>query len=136
MVISPKPAQFRYNGHMTTAQNKMTCDFTGKPKTQSFAEDIVQYVESLGPVEYEKKAQLSYKVRRKFLWLWVYEKTPDGTLYLTVCLDKELANEHFHYVNQVSAHRWNHHVEVKSEDIATSKWLKELIREGYEFASR
>lgn len=114
----------------------MTCDFTGKPQTQKFAEHIVRYVESLGEVVREKKAQLSYGVQRKFLWLWVYEKTPDGTLYLTVCLDKELASKHFHYVKQVSAHRWNHHVEVKSEDIATSAWLKELLREGYAFASR
>lgn len=32
--------------------------------------------------------------------------------------------------------RWNHHVEVKSEAIANSGWLQDLIRQGYEFASK
>ena len=112
----------------------MTGDFTDKPTTRSFCEAIDAFVRSLGPCTREVKAQVSYAVRRKFLWMWAYEKTPDGTLYLTVCLDRELEDSRFHYVKQVSKNRWNHHVVVKSEGIAGSDWLRRLIRAGYEFA--
>jgi hypothetical protein len=76
--------------------NKMTADFSDKPKTQSYFEAIDEYVMSLGKVTREKKAQVSYSVNRKFLWLWAYEKTADDTLYLTVCLDKKLNNPNYH----------------------------------------
>ena len=112
----------------------MTGDFTTKPVTRSFYEAIDAYVRSLGPCEREVRAQVSYGGRRKFLWMWAYEKTPDGTLYLTVCLDRALEDSRFHYVKQVSTNRWNHHVVVKSEGIAASGWLHRLIRAGYEFA--
>ena len=112
----------------------MTGDFREKPTTQSFFEAIDAFVGSLGPCTREVKAQVSYAVRRKFLWMWAYEKTADGTLYLTVCLDKELEDKRFHYVKQVSKNRWNHHVVVKSERVAGSKWLQRVIRAGYEFA--
>ena len=104
--------------------------------TQAFFEAIDAFVNSLGPCRREVKAQVGYSVRRKFLWLWAYEKTPDGTLYLTVCLDRKLDDPNFHYVKQVSTNRWNHHVEVKSESIATSSWLRRLIRAGHEFAAQ
>lgn len=119
-----------------SATNKMTANFNGKPRTLAFYSAIAAYVEALGQSKKEVKAQVSYAVNRKFLWLWAYEKTPDGTLYLTVCLDKKLEDPHFHYIKQVSTNRWNHHVEVKSEEIATSEWLHKLIAEGYEFAKK
>ena len=119
---------------MPSGTNKMTGDFTDKPTTQSFFEAIDAFVRSLGPCTRDVKAQVSYSVRRKFLWMWAYEKTPDGTLYLTVCLDEELEDARFHYVKQVSKNRWNHHVVVKSEEIAGSDWLHGLLRVGYAFA--
>lgn len=119
---------------MTSASNKMISDFTGKPTTESFYTAIAEYTASLGPVTRETKAQVSFSVNRKFLWLWAYEKTTDGTLYLNVTLDQELDDPHFHNVSQVSKNRWNHHVEVKSDATANSKWLRDLIRQGYEFA--
>ncbi|MDJ1370897.1 DUF5655 domain-containing protein [Gulosibacter molinativorax] len=120
---------------MATGSNKMISDFASKPKTQSFYTDIVAFVTSFGPVTQDAKAQVSFSVNRKFLWLWAYEKTADGTLYLNVMLDKRIDDPHFHAVNQVSKHRWNHHVEVKSPDMANSDWLRDLIRAGYAFAS-
>ena len=116
--------------------NKMTGNFSNKPNTTTFFTCITQYLESLGPSVKEVKAQVSFAVNRKFIWLWTYDKTPDGILYMTVCLDKKLNDNHFHYVKQVSKNRWNHHVEVKSEQTATSSWLRHLIREGYEFAKK
>lgn len=53
-----------------------------------------------------------------------------------VCLDRSLSDPLFHYVNQVSANRWNHHIEVKSEAIATSETVKMLVRAGHEFAAK
>ncbi|QGH70902.1 hypothetical protein GCE65_02960 [Pseudactinotalea sp. HY158] len=121
---------------MTSASNKMISDFTGKPTTQSFFTAIAEYTASLGQVAKDAKAQVSFSVNRKFLWLWAYEKTADGTLYLNVTLDQKIDDPHFHNVSQVSTNRWNHHVEVKSEVTANSDWLHDLIRQGFEFARR
>lgn len=49
--------------------NKMTSDFSGKPKTDSFYQAIDEYVMSLGEVEREFRSQVSYAVNRKFLWM-------------------------------------------------------------------
>ncbi len=117
-------------------RNKMIGTFATKPKTQNFFEMIEEYVTRLGECKKDVKAQASFSVNRKFLWLWAYEKTPDGTLYMTVCLDKQLDNPHFHYVSQVSPNRWNHHIVVKSAETAQSDWLRRLVREGVEFAKK
>lgn len=114
----------------------MTSDFKDKPTTFEYFKTITEFVESLGPITREVKAQTSYSVNRKFIWFWVYEKTPDGTLYMTVCLDKKLNNPLFHYVKQVSSNRYNHHIEVKSAKIAYSSILKDLVRAGYEFSKQ
>ena len=50
-------------------------------------------------------------------------------------LDRPVEDPHFHRVDRVSANRWNHHV-VETMETAQSDWLRELIRAGYEFASR
>lgn len=121
---------------MTSASNTMISDFAGKPTTQSFFSAIAEYTASLGPVTKDAKAQVSFSMKRKFLWLWAYEKTADGTLYLNVTLDQKIDDPHVNNVSQVSKNRWNHHVEVKSEAIANSDWLHGLIRQGYEFARR
>lgn len=121
---------------MPADSNRMTGDFAGKPKTQSFLTAIAAYTASLGPVTKDTKAQVRFSVNRTFLWLWAYEKTADGTLYLTVTLDRSIDDPHFHDVSQVGKNRWNHHVVVKSEAIANSDWLHALIREGYAFARR
>jgi len=112
----------------------MIGDFTGKPDTQSFAAAITYYAISLGPVTTELKAQLSFAAYRKFLWLWAYEKTADGTLYLNVTVDRRIDDPGIHAITQISANRWNHHVVVKSEATARSDWLHALIRAGYESA--
>ncbi|GAA5144630.1 hypothetical protein GCM10025768_00640 [Microbacterium pseudoresistens] len=111
----------------------MTCDFTGKPRTQTYADALVEFTEGLGPVTTERKSQLSFGIKRKFLWLWTYEKTADGILDLSVTLDREIDDEHFRSVTQVAKNRWNHHVVVHSRAEATSGWLHDLIRNGYEF---
>lgn len=121
---------------MTVHSNKMIGKFSSKPKTQAYCSTIEEYVNELGPSKKEVKAQVSYAVNRKFLWMWAYERTPDGTLYLTVTLDTKMDDPHFHYVTQVSKNRWNHHVEVKSKEIATSGWLYRLIKAGYEFSQK
>lgn len=114
--------------------NNMISDFSDKPKTDSFYQAIDAYVMSLGTVERSFRAQVSYGVNRKFLWLWAYERTGDGTLYLNVTLDRQIGDEHIHKVAQVSPNRWNHHVVVKSMATATSQWLQDLISEGYTFS--
>lgn len=118
------------------ASNKMTADFSAKPMTEKLAGKVVDMVEALGPSKRERKAQLSFGVKRKFIWMWTYERTPDGTLYLTVTLDKELKGAHFHYVKQATPNRWNHHVVVKSSGQIESAWFKSLLEDGYAFSSK
>jgi hypothetical protein len=119
-----------------TAKNPMTCDFSGKPSTQAFADSITDFTRCLGPLTEEAKAQHSFRVNRKFLWLWAYQETADGTLYLSVTLDHEFENSGVHALTQTSANRWTHQVEVKSQATAEAGWLNDLIREGYAFAAR
>lgn len=121
---------------MNARTNKMVSDFTGKPETQAHYEAIDTFVHGLGPVTKTAKAQVSYAVDRKFLWLWAYEQTADGTLYLNVTLDHPQPHPGVHKVTQVSPHRWNHHVEMKSSRTAQSTWLQELVTAGFEFAAR
>lgn len=121
---------------MTGDSNKMISDFAGRPTTQSFFTAIADYTASLGQVTMDAKTHVSFAVNRKFLWLWAYEKTADGTLYLNVTLDRKIDDPHVHNVSHVSTNRWNHHVEVKSEASANSDWLHDLISQGYEFARR
>lgn len=116
--------------------NKMIGHFEGKAKTERFYKLIDDYVQSLGETDKELKSQVSYSVKRKFLWMWAYEQTPDGTLYLTIQLDRQRSNPHFHYIKQVSANRWNHHVVIKDEETATSAWLKQSLKEGYQFSQK
>lgn len=121
---------------MPTASNKMIGDFSGKPVSATMYAVIESYVVSLGAVTKHLTAQVSFSVNRKFLWIWAYEKTGDGTLFLNVRLDRPVEDPHFHRVDQVSANRWNHHVVVKTMEATQSDWLRDLIRAGHEFAAR
>ena len=116
--------------------NKMIGEFSKKPKTDAYCQAIDAYVTGLGSVKRELRSQVSYSVNRKFLWMWAYEKTGDGTLYLNVTLDHREEFPGIHRVTQVSARRWNHHVVVKSLETANSSWLRELIKKGFEFSCR
>ncbi len=116
--------------------NKMISVFSDKPKTNAYYRAIDSYVMALGSIRKEFRAQVSYVVNRKFLWMWAYEKTADGTLYINITLDHPEDYPGIHRVTQVSRHRWNHHVEVKSLEIATSEWLRELLKKGVLFASQ
>ncbi|MDT0157655.1 DUF5655 domain-containing protein [Microbacterium sp. ARD32] len=115
--------------------NRMTCDFGDKPRTQAYADLIVEFTMGLGAVRREEKAQLSFAVGRKFLWLWTYERTADGILDLSVTLDRAMANDAFRSVTEVAKNRWNHHVIVHTKAEATSGVLHDLIRAGYDFGS-
>ena len=121
---------------MSTTSNKMIGDFSGKPATAAMYAAIESSVLSLGSVTKHLTAQVSFSVNRKFLWVWAYERTGDGTLFLNVRLDRPVEDPHFHRVDQVSANRWNHHVVVKTMEAAQSDWLRDLIRAGHEFAAR
>jgi len=116
--------------------NKMTGNFSSKPKTRELAEQIIALVQSLGPSQLETKGQMTFAGKRKFLWMWTYGRTGDGTLYVTVCLDREINDPHFHYVKRVSPNRWNHHVVVRSPEQINSQWFKELVEAGYAFSRK
>ena len=73
---------------MAARTNTMISDFSAKPETRSFYEAIDAFVQGLGPVTRTARSQVSYGANRKFLWMWAYERTADGTLYLNVPLDR------------------------------------------------
>lgn len=116
--------------------NKMIGHFEDKPATQLFYKQIDDVVFHLPGVKKEVHAQASYAVKRKFLWMWAYEQTPDGTLYLTVLLDEKWDHPQLHSITQISANRWNHHVVIKNVETAQSELLKELLQKGYLFAKK
>lgn len=119
-----------------TTNTKMTGDFSDKPKTRALAERIVALVQTLGPSRQETKGQMTFGGKRKFLWMWAYGHTGDGTLYVTVCLDRQIKYPHLHYIKQVSPNRWNHHLVVRSAKQVGSPWFKELIEAGYAFSNK
>ena len=121
---------------MPTASNKMIGRFSGKPERATMYTADESYAMSHGAVTKHLTAQVSFSVNRKFLWVWAYERTGDGTLFLNVRLDRPVEDPRFHRVDQVSANRWNHHVVVKTMEAEQSDWLKDLIRAGHEFAAR
>ncbi|MDR7330422.1 DUF5655 domain-containing protein [Corynebacterium guangdongense] len=120
---------------MAGGSNKMIGDFSAKPATDAYAREIDGYVRSLGPVTRQRRAQVSYRVKRKFLWLWVYEQTADGTLFLSVLLDHEHPVPGVQAITRSSPNRWSHSVVLRSPEAAASGWLRELIGAGYEFAT-
>ena len=72
---------------MPATSNKMIGDFSGKPASNAMYAAIESYALSLGSVTKHLTAQVSFSVNRKFLWVWAYERTSDGTLFLNVRLD-------------------------------------------------
>lgn len=66
--------------------NKMISKFSEKPRTDAYYRAIDGYVMGLGEVKREFRAQVSYTVNRKFLWMWAYERTADGTHLPQCCL--------------------------------------------------
>ncbi len=114
--------------------NKMIGRFESKPKTQAMFRHIDDYIRSLGPVETEVKSQMSYKRRRKFVWMWSYEKTKDGTLFLAFLLDRKCDADCIHTSTQVSKNRWNHTIVLTSLADAKNKGLAAVLLDAYHFA--
>lgn len=114
--------------------NKMIGTFETKPQTQVIFAKIDSYIASLGGADTEIKSQISYRRQRKFLWMWSYEKTKDGTLFLAFLLDREMNADFIHASNQISKNRWNHSVVLKSVEDAENKGLKQVILDAYTFA--
>lgn len=117
-----------------TYQNKMKGVFTDTPTTQAYFEAIDTLISSLGGAEQEIKAQCTYKLKRKFLWLWVYDKTADGTLFMNVLLDHQMEAPFLHDINQVSKNRFNHNIVIKSMETIQSKEFLDLLQASYKFA--
>lgn len=87
--------------------NKMISDFSGKPATDAFYRAVDEHVMSLKTATGGLRSQVNYFINRKTLWMWAYETTGDGTLYLDVTPEHRQDDEHIHTITQVSLHRWN-----------------------------
>jgi len=113
--------------------------FTDKPATREIFEVVADRIEALGPSDVEVKSQISFGVKRKFAWFWLYnvtKKNPDGILHLMLALDEKIEDSHVRDVSQVGKSRWNHQIVIHTLDDARSDWLGDLIEQGYRYGKR
>jgi|GEM_PF-3892379 len=69
---------------MTTQSNSTTSDFRRQIRTTPASQH--SQLRSVRGIEY--KAHTGFSAKRKFLGVWSYEKTADGTVYLNTILDQ------------------------------------------------
>ena len=110
--------------------------FEGKPRSLEVFGVIAERIEALGPSEVTVASQISFGLRRKFAWFWLYnvtEKDPNGVPHLMLALDHPVDSDRIRDVSQVGKRRWNHQIVVRSKDDASSRWLGDLLVEAYEY---
>lgn len=104
--------------------------FEGKPDSRAIFGAIADATEQHGPFDIAVTAQISFERKRKFAWFWLYnvtKKNPDGIPHLMLAIDHPVDTAHVRNVEQISEHRWNHQIVIRSLDDANSAWLAELI---------
>jgi hypothetical protein len=113
--------------------------FAGKPETRPLFEAVAERIAGCGPSELEVKTQISFRVKRKFAWFWLYnvtKKNPSGVLHLMLALDETVDDPHVRDVTQIGKNRWHHQIVIRGMDDATSDWLGDLIEKAYAYGSR
>ena len=113
--------------------------FEDKPATREIFEVVADRIEALGPTDLEVKSQISFGVKSKFAWFWLYnvtKKNPNGVLHLMLALDEKVEDSHVRDVSQVGNSRWNHQIVIRTLDDAHSDWLGYLIERAYTYGRR
>jgi hypothetical protein len=113
--------------------------FLDKPISRAIFQEISNFISGLGNFDMSISKQISFGVKRKFLWFWLYnvtQKDPNGTPHLMIRLDEHHEDPHIRQTEQISKNRWNHQIIVSSLEQAQSAWLRKLIQKAYEFASK
>lgn len=83
-------------------------------------------------------AQISFGVKRKFAWVWLYNITganPEGTVQIMLALNERVDEPPVYRVTQLGKASWSHLVVVHSIDEARDPKLPALIRAAYRYGS-
>ena len=113
--------------------------FDTKPETYEIFKAVFRQVGSLGPFEVTVASQISFGVRRKFAWFWLYNvtrKNPSGILHVSLRMDEPVEDPNIRAVTQISKNRWNHQIVVRTLNDAKSAWMRRLLEASYGFGSR
>jgi Domain of unknown function (DUF5655) len=110
--------------------------FEGKPHSEAVFRILHDLVLEQGDCTVEVATQITYKVRRKFAWIWLYNVTrahPEGTVQILLALGREAAEPPVYRVSRIGEHRWNHLVVVHHEDEARDPRLRALVADAYRY---
>lgn len=113
--------------------------FEGKPESFEIFKAVYEQVRSLGSFDVSVKSQISFGVKRKFAWFWLYnvtQKDPNGILHLMLCIERGIDDPHVRSLNQIGKDRWNHQIVIRELEDASSQWLRSLMKAAYSFGSR
>jgi hypothetical protein len=112
--------------------------FVGKPDSFEIFKAVYEQVRSFGWLDVTVGSQISFGVKRKFAWFWLYNvtrKNPNGILHMMLRVDRKIGDPHIRNIEQIGKNRWNHQVVVRTLRDAQSKWLHQLLKGAYEFGS-
>ena len=79
--------------------------FEGKTQSLETFRVIADQIAALGRCDIEVASQISFGVRRKFAWFWLYnvtKKNPDGVPHLMLALNREVRSANVRNIEQVS----------------------------------
>jgi hypothetical protein len=112
--------------------------FEGKPDTYEIFQAVERRLTELGPSEVSVGSQVSFGVKRKFAWFWLYnvtKKNPSGILHVMLAIDQEVDDLHIRDISLVSKNRWNHQIVIRTLEDARSGWLGRLLQMAYSYGS-
>ncbi|MFI6866164.1 DUF5655 domain-containing protein [Nocardia sp. NPDC050406] len=112
--------------------------FEGKPHSFEIFTVLRELIDQRGACEMSVGSQITFGVRRKFAWIWLYNVTkthPEGTVQIMLAMAERLDGPPVYRVTQIGASRWNHLVVVHSLDEARDPALAELVAAAYRFGS-
>ena len=112
--------------------------FEGKPRSRAAFQVIADEIAAFGPCDVVVASQISFGVKRKFAWFWLYnvtKKNPDGVPHLMLALDRVVRGAHIRSIEKVGRKRWNHQIVIRTKDDAESEWLRQLLEAAYAYGS-
>lgn len=112
--------------------------FEGRPESRKVFDILVERIDALGGAEISIGSQISFGLRRKFVWFWLYnvtKKNPSGVPHVMLALDHERDSKHVREVNRIGKHRWNHQIVLRTEEDVRSDWFGEYLSRASEYGN-
>ncbi|MGI5170186.1 DUF5655 domain-containing protein [Spirillospora sp. CA-253888] len=112
--------------------------FDARPDSMAIFRTLRALIEEQGRSEMTVGSQISFGVRRKFAWIWLYNITganPQGTVQLMLALREPVDEPPVYRTTRIGKTRWNHLVVVHSMEEAHDPRLPSLVRAAYEYGT-